>query len=66
MNLIFLNIVEAKMSEVRTRLLSSGESLEPVQQVLDKMNPVDEQLDPSFFKVFFQIFLKFFSQYFLN
>lgn len=54
------------MSEVRTRLLSSGESLEPVQQVLDKMNPVDEQLDPSFFKVFFQIFLKFFSQYFLN
>uniref|UniRef100_A0A158R422 Glutamate dehydrogenase n=1 Tax=Syphacia muris TaxID=451379 RepID=A0A158R422_9BILA len=39
------------MTEFRTRLLSTGESIEPVEQVYDKMKPLDEQLDPSFYKM---------------
>ncbi|VDD95882.1 unnamed protein product [Enterobius vermicularis] len=39
------------MAELRTRLLSTGESIEPVEQVFDKMKPLDEQLDPSFFRM---------------
>lgn len=39
------------MGEPRTRLLSTGEPIEPVEQVFDQMKPVEEQLDPSFFKM---------------
>ncbi|VDM27577.1 unnamed protein product [Toxocara canis] len=39
------------MAEPRTRLLSTGEPIEPVEQVFDQMKPVEDQLDPSFFKM---------------
>lgn len=39
------------MVEFRTRLLSTGEVIEPLEQVFDQMKEMEDQLDPSFFKV---------------
>ncbi|VDK51403.1 unnamed protein product [Gongylonema pulchrum] len=39
------------MAQIRSRLLSTGEVIEPVEQVFDQMKDMEEQLDPSFFKM---------------
>lgn len=39
------------MSEFRARLLSTGEMIQPVQQVFDQMQDMEDQLDPLFFQV---------------
>ncbi|CAG9538962.1 unnamed protein product [Cercopithifilaria johnstoni] len=39
------------MSGLQTRLLSTGEMIQPVQQVFDQMKEMEDQLDPLFFKM---------------
>uniref|UniRef100_A0A915Q5K4 glutamate dehydrogenase [NAD(P)(+)] n=1 Tax=Setaria digitata TaxID=48799 RepID=A0A915Q5K4_9BILA len=39
------------MEGFRTRLLSTGEMIQPVEQVFDQMKEMEEQLDPMFFKM---------------
>lgn len=41
----------SKMQGFRTRLLSTGEVIQPVEQVFDQMKEMEDQLDPLFFKV---------------
>ncbi|MFH4984141.1 hypothetical protein AB6A40_010850 [Gnathostoma spinigerum] len=39
------------MGDVRTRTLSTGERIEPMEQVMDSMKDMEDQLNPSFFKM---------------
>ncbi|VDM25947.1 unnamed protein product [Toxocara canis] len=43
------------LSQQMARTLASGECIDPVSQAHDALKPIDEQLDPSFFKVTFFI-----------
>ena len=52
-----------RVATVGARGMSSGATLDPHSQVADEQKPMEEQINPSFFKVRLDIYIIFLDRY---